>query len=92
MACIGTDFAPVAPLVTYQGAHLQESWFKVQQEGDRVCQLAITTNSGWINSYVMMIKWLENVFDPFTHNIACGSCDPRLLILDSAGLHQSRFP
>lgn len=36
---------------------------------------------------IVMIKWLENVFDPFTHNISCGSCDPRLLILDSAGLH-----
>nr|KIR86495.1 hypothetical protein I308_03443 [Cryptococcus tetragattii IND107] len=30
-----TKLCYLAPLVTYQGAHLQESWFKVQQEGDR---------------------------------------------------------
>ncbi|ADV20611.1 Hypothetical protein CGB_B8130W [Cryptococcus gattii WM276] len=86
VACIGIDSAPVPPLIIYQGAHLQESWFNVREEGDDVRQLAITTNSGWINSYVML-KWLEEAFDPFTRDIASGGRQRRLLILDGAEPH-----
>lgn len=35
-------------------------------------QLSINTNSGWINRDVML-KWLEDVFDPFTCDIASGA-------------------
>lgn len=86
VACINIDSASVPPCIIYQGAHLQESWFKMWEEDDSVCQLATTTNSGWINSYVM-VKWLEDMFNPFAHDIASGSHDPCLPILDSAELH-----
>ncbi|OWZ26607.1 hypothetical protein C347_00096 [Cryptococcus neoformans AD2-60a] len=60
-ACIGVDSVPVPPLIIYQSAQLQKSWFKVREEGDRVVhQLAINTDSGGINSYAMY-KWLEDV-------------------------------
>lgn len=85
-ACIGIDSAPVPPPITYQGAHLQGSWFKLREEGGGVCQLAITANPGWINNYVM-IKLLEDAFDPFTRDIASGCCERRLLILDGAEPH-----
>lgn len=87
VACIGIDSAPVPPLIIYQGAQLQESWFKAREEGDGVvCQLAINTDSGWINSYVML-KWLEDAFDPFTRDIANGGRDRRLFIHDGAESH-----
>ena len=64
VACIGIDSAPVPPLIIYQGAQLQENWFKVGEKGDgAVRPLSINTDSGWINSYVML-KWLEDAFDP----------------------------
>ncbi|AFR98864.1 hypothetical protein CNAG_05436 [Cryptococcus neoformans var. grubii H99] len=87
VACIGIDSAPVPPLIIYQGAQLQESWFKVGEKGDgAVRQLAINTDSGWINSYVML-KWLEDAFDPYTRDIASGGRERRLLILDGAEPH-----
>ena len=33
VVCIGIDSGPVPPLVIYQGAHLQQSWFKVRAGG-----------------------------------------------------------
>ncbi|KAE8541318.1 hypothetical protein D1P53_002677 [Cryptococcus gattii VGV] len=30
VACIGNDSAPFPPFIIYQGAHLQESWFKLK--------------------------------------------------------------
>ncbi|EIW70838.1 hypothetical protein TREMEDRAFT_28837, partial [Tremella mesenterica DSM 1558] len=80
--CIGIDSAPVPPLIIFQGAQLQESW-TAEHEKD-VRQIATVSNSGWINSYIM-IQWLETVFDPFTKDIANGR--RRLLFLDGAEPH-----
>ncbi|EAL17424.1 hypothetical protein CNBM2280 [Cryptococcus deneoformans B-3501A] len=41
---------------------------------------------GWINSYVML-KWLEDAFDPYTRDIANSGRDRRLLIHDGAESH-----
>lgn len=86
MACIGIDSASFPPFTIYHGAQLQKCWSKAREEGGRVRQLAITTNSDWINSYVML-KWLEDAFDPFTRDTASGRRDRRLLILDGAEPH-----
>ncbi|EIW67205.1 hypothetical protein TREMEDRAFT_69735 [Tremella mesenterica DSM 1558] len=82
IACIGIDSAPVPPVIIYKGACVQQNWTSVSEKDIR--QLAVTTDSGWINSYIM-VKWLEDVFDPYTRDIAQGR--RRLLFIDGAEPH-----
>ncbi|ADV23647.1 Hypothetical Protein CGB_G6130W [Cryptococcus gattii WM276] len=84
IATIGIDSAPVPPLIIYQGEHLQDSWTSTHDKD--ICQLACVTQSGWNNSYIML-KWLEDVFDPYTRGLAHDGRDPRLLFLDGAQSH-----
>ncbi|ADV22733.1 Hypothetical Protein CGB_E6230C [Cryptococcus gattii WM276] len=60
------DSAPVLPLIIYQGAHLQDAWTSTCDKD--VHQLACVTQSGWNNTYIML-KWLEDVFDPYTRSL-----------------------
>ncbi|EIW65510.1 hypothetical protein TREMEDRAFT_66501 [Tremella mesenterica DSM 1558] len=71
-ACIGIDTAPVPPVIIYKGACLPENWTTV----------TVTSDSGWTNSHIM-IKWLEDVFDPYTRDLAQGR--QHLLFLDGGG-------
>ena len=83
LACIGIEDAPIPPVILYQGATVQKSWTAVM-EAD-VPQLAEVTESGWVNG-VMMKKWLEAVFDPYTRDrVPRGK--RRLLILDGHDTH-----
>ena len=83
VACIGLDTAPVPPLVIYPGQDLYDVWFTGHRQD--VPQRAVTSNSGWINSFLMQ-KWLEDVFDPFTSDrVARGR--RRLLFLDGHDSH-----
>ncbi|ADV24381.1 hypothetical protein CNBF1830 [Cryptococcus gattii WM276] len=84
IATIGIDLAPVPPLIIYQGEHLQDSWTSTHDKDIR--QLACVTQSGWNNSYIML-KWLEDVFHPYTRGLAHDGRDPRLLFLDGAQSH-----
>lgn len=82
VACIGIDSAPVPPLILYQGKELQDIWVR----GDSPTrQTALTTESGWINAHVM-IRWLEDVFDPATRDRVRGD-QLRLLFMDGHETH-----
>ena len=82
VACIGISSAPVPPLIIYQGKDVLDIWVRGESP---TRQTAITTDSGWINSWVI-IRWLEDVFDPAT-------CDrvergqQRLLFMDGHETH-----
>lgn len=65
---IGIDSAPVLPLIIYQGAHLQDAWTSTCDKD--VHQPACVTKSGVNNTYIML-KWLEDVFDPYTRSLVC---------------------
>lgn len=83
IACIGTNDAPVPPVVLYQGGSVQNSWLAVMETD--VPQLVEATESGWTNGFIAK-KWLERVFDPYTRErVPPGKqC---LLIMDGHATH-----
>jgi len=83
IACIGTNDAPIPPVILHQGATVQNSWTAVMR--DDVRQLAEISESGWTNGY-MTKKSLEQVFDPYTRErVPWGK--RRLLIMDGRNTH-----
>ena len=82
VACIGISSAPVPPLIIYQGKELQDIWVRGSCP---TRQTAITTESGWIDSWVML-RWLEDVFDPATKD-RVDRGQQRLLFMDGHETH-----
>ena len=82
VACIGIDSAPVPPLILFQGKDTQDIWVR---GASPTRQTALATESGWINSWVMM-RWLEDVFDPATRDRVEGN-QLRLLFMDGHDTH-----
>ncbi|EIW65511.1 hypothetical protein TREMEDRAFT_36178 [Tremella mesenterica DSM 1558] len=84
VACIGTESAPIPPLVIYKGESVLEGW--TAEQNPPIPQRAITTFSGYSNSYITKM-WLEDIFDPATKAIARNGKDRRLLFLDGFDAH-----
>lgn len=86
IACIGVDRAPVPPVVIFTSqatGAIPDTWTPTTESSIR--QLAIGTDSGWINSHVMLV-WLKDAFDPATRDLVPPGAK-RLLFLDGHESH-----
>ena len=86
VACIGTEDAPVPPLIIFKGdsPNIQESWTAAHNPYGP-SMVACVTKSGWINSFIAL-KWLQH-FDKATKGRADEGRLPRLLYLDGHSTH-----
>lgn len=82
--CVSCKGITIPPVVTLKGKEHQAPWYQ-ESNLPQDWKLANSTN-GWTTDEIGL-KWLKQVFDPFSKPYATGA--KRLLILDGHSSHQT---
>ena len=72
------------PLIIFRGKDVQQQWFPACLEEWESWRFTASPN-GWTSNDIGQ-KWLEDIFIPLT---ACDPPEPRLLVLDGHGSHET---
>ena len=81
---VGAEGASLPPLVIFRGKDVQQQWFPDSLEEWESWRF-ITSPNGWTSNDISQ-KWLEDIFIPLT---ARDPPEPRLLVLDGHGSHET---
>jgi hypothetical protein len=82
--CVGSNGCSIPPVVILKGKEHQASWY----QGSALSQdwRLATSQNGWTTD-IMGLRWLKEVFEPYSKHYSVGS--KRLLILDGHSSHLS---